>query len=375
MSNTTEKFTWETIRDAQAFARIAPEVDELVARAELEPLASAAWTLAYWEAFGERQRIEVHVLRRDGRLVAVVPLERSGVLPRTLRAAQNEHHPYFVPAIDVDDPAVADVLLERLLAIAERVDLRRLPFETRVGRALARAASRRELRISRHENTADTTIDLSSDWTVIQGRFAKHVRRDARQQRNRLEAMGDVQFRVVTCGDELAPTLDACFALEAAGWKGTEGEPMRARPDTLHFYTRLAALAAERGQLAIYTLELDGRLIAFEYTIRGARRIECLKIGYDESLARHSPGTVLRMWLLEREARAGQASSYHLGRPSEWKRRWTSELPPVGTLCIYAPTMRGRIAHLAGPVLRSYAKHLVARTRPRGTRVPVAAAR
>src|SRR5688572_17205836 len=135
MSASPPSFSWDVVDDRAAFARLTPEIDELVSRAQLEPLASAAWTLAYWEAFGRNERIEVHLLRRGRRLVAAIPLQRSGMLPRTLRALQNEHHPYFVPAVD-PDPDVVEQILERLLTIAERLDLRRLPFESRIGRAL-----------------------------------------------------------------------------------------------------------------------------------------------------------------------------------------------------------------------------------------------
>ena len=92
-------------------------------------------------------------------------------------------------------------------------------------------------------------------------------------------------------------------------------------------------------------MKLDGRLIAFEYDLRGGGRIECLKIGYDESLSRFSPGTGLRMMILRRAIERGEAREYRLGRDSEWKRRWITDLARIGTLRIYAGSRRGRLAY------------------------------
>jgi CelD/BcsL family acetyltransferase involved in cellulose biosynthesis len=110
--------------------------------------------------------------------------------------------------------------------------------------------------------------------------------------------------------------------------------------------------------MRLYLLKLDGRIVAFEYDLCGGDRIECLKIGYDESLARFSPGTILRMKLLARVIERGEATSYHLGRESPWKRRWVKEVDRIGTLQIFSSSRRGQLAHASGPLLRGLLKRL-----------------
>ncbi|MCW5806762.1 MAG: GNAT family N-acetyltransferase [Deltaproteobacteria bacterium] len=307
------------------------------------PLADIEWIRCHANAFGGA--VQLHRVRRDGRLVAGVPLIRDDGFSRVWVTQDSEHCPYRPISGELTREEARE-LLDHLLADAEGVVLRRLPVASPSCDALRAAAADLGLPIALvHGEPGDARIAL--DGRPPPRRFAK----DLDRQRRLLERHGALELAVVTSpGVELVSSLDEAFELETLGWEGRGGAPICADGSTLRFYAELAHALAARGRFALYTLRLGGKLIAFEYTLRGGGHIELLKYSFDPAYASHSPGQLLRILILERETALGRVHAYHLGRPSPWKQRWATDVAPLCTLRIYAATPRGRAAHIIGSV-------------------------
>jgi CelD/BcsL family acetyltransferase involved in cellulose biosynthesis len=101
--------------------------------------------------------------------------------------------------------------------------------------------------------------------------------------------------------------------------------------------------------LALYTLRLDSRLIAFEYCLRDQGQIALLKISFDPGMARYSPGHVLRLKVLKRECDLGEVSTYSMGPESEWKHHWATRVEPMARLRVYRAGLPGAVGYAAGP--------------------------
>lgn len=316
---------------------------------EHSPLADASWVRCFEDAFGGRA--ELRCVVRDGRLVAGVPLVRTAGLVRAWISQDNEHTPYLPIAGDLDVAGARD-LLGDLLDDSECLFLRRLHVGSQACTSLREAARDLGLPVAFIQSDAgDARIDLQ------QHKLPRNFARDLPRKLRGLEQRGPLEFGVLTePGPELGEALRASYHLETLGWKGTDGSPIARDPQTLQFYTELAQAMAARGRFALYTMTLAGRLIAFEYSLRGGGHIEMLKLSFDPDLARYSPGQVLRLKLLEREAALGEIRYYHLGRPSPWKLRWATEVAPLCTLRVYGDTVRARGAYVMGPALRAQLK-------------------
>src|SRR5215216_4624567 len=97
---------------------IAHEWDELAAEADVAPFLRPGWFSAWWSAFGAG-RLVILAARREGRLVAVVPLtQRGGVLG----SPTNWHTPLYGP-VAADGPALRGILDGILSRRPRRVDL------------------------------------------------------------------------------------------------------------------------------------------------------------------------------------------------------------------------------------------------------------
>ena len=324
------------------------------------PLAAAAWIESFAPVFATADRTRVHEVRRGHELIAALPMVRSGRAVRVWRSLENEHNPYFVVSGALDENA-AGVLLEGLLADADYVLLRRLPLESQASIALRAAAARLRLSVSFIEvaGSGDARLRLGGPWDEFRASLPKNFQRDLPRKRRLLEKQGVLRYaRVVAPGVELDSALSECFEVESRGCNATLGSPFNVAPQTLALFGSLASRRARQGRFALNNQQHKKRNKTKKNTQRENGHIDMLKLSFEPVFAQQSPGQVLRMLLLEDEIGRGEVHSYHLGRPSEWKMRWATEVAPLCTFRAYASTFRGRGAYLTGPVLRARVKRV-----------------
>ena len=290
------------------------------------------------------------------------PVRTDGQLVRRRVGLENEHAPYWAAAVDPRalerEPALAGALLDRLTGGVDCLELRRLPLDGPLARALKAEASARRWPVVELTNPVGEVglplfgpvAELPQD--AVQEPATGRAPADQVAGRAELRGGGGRRSQLEAGAGRL------CFDLEARGWKGQLGTPVLADAAAHRFYRQLAA-AGERPRAAgAVPVEAGRPPDRLRIHLRGGGRIECLKIGYDESLSRFSPGTGLRMLILRRAIERGEAREYRLGRESEWKRRWVTDLTRIGTLRVYAGSRRGRLAYYGGPALRSLVKRL-----------------
>ena len=329
---------WSDVPGGATSAGLEAQWRTLADRTDFPSLASPAWNLSFLKTFAAAERTRLHVLYAGERLEAVLPLQRGGRAVRTWSTVDNEHCPYVSPPMDLDDGVVA-AALDRLVGTADCLVWRRLHEDGALVRSLREVARRRGLRtiLTRHE-AGDAVIRLASSWEDTRRTLPRNVQRDVPRKGRKLASLGAVTYERLVDGPRVAQVLRDCFALESLGWKGQRGSPIASNPRTLLFYSDLAAVASAAGLFALYTLRHDGRLVAFEYCLRGRGHIDMLKLSFHPDLAAHSPGGVLRFRILEHEAREGEVHTYHLGRPSAWKLRWATDVRRV----VHAEDLRPR---------------------------------
>jgi len=362
---------WVDLDVDTAIAILGDAWTRLNETAAAPPTMDPLWHQVYWRAFGASGAdVRVHALCAEDGVAAVFPVRETGRIVRRLASGVNGHTPYRTFSL-ARSPHVAARALDHLMASIDMLDLG--PADARAPEvdALVSAAHRRGLHVSRDARGADAVIDLPASWAELRRSLgAKLVGNTTRRLRH-LRERGRVDFDVVGSGPDLPRVLEECFALETLGWKGRRGSPIRSRPDTLQFYSELAAAAAAAGRLALYTLRLNSTLIAFEYCLRHNDRIDLLKESYNPEFSRYSPGSVLRLLLLQREIESGRARRYHIGQVSEWKQRWATRQEPCCHLRIYQPGLRGTLAYLVKswipgrarrqPVVRATARWVLGR--------------
>jgi CelD/BcsL family acetyltransferase involved in cellulose biosynthesis len=174
-----------------------------------------------------------------------------------------------------------------------------------------------------------------------------------------LEERGTVLFEEDDGRLRLDQLFDEVVRVEGIGWKGERGTAIGSRADTLRFYREIAGWAAERGWLRIHILRLDDRALAASLALCCDGVHFHLKMGYDPEYRQLAPGMLLMRELIHNAFAEGLRRVEMLGEDETYKRVWCPETRERIGLQAFAPSIAGRVDHLAYAHGRPLAKRLV----------------
>jgi CelD/BcsL family acetyltransferase involved in cellulose biosynthesis len=348
---------------------VAEEWDDLADRVEASPFLRPGWVEAWWRAFGSG-RLEIVVLRRVGRLTALIPLHtRVGRRFST----SNWHTPQFGMLAETDaarDELVAFLFERRPAELS-------LAFVDAAGPDLAafRAAA-----ADAGYRTVERTLQRSP-YVVIDGTWDAYMRRLSRKRRaelgrcrRRLEDRGRLVLEVAAGEEHLDELLDEAFRVEASGWKGINRSAIISRPETRRFYGEIAHWAARRGLLRVALLRLNDHPLAVQFFLECDGTHYAIKGGFDPAFERYSPGIVLLQALLERAFATGLRLVSLGGDLDPYKAVFATGDRDYRRFQAFAPSPAGWLLRLAFTYGRPAARRLLA-LRSRGATSPTTAAR
>ena len=344
-----EPVTVEELRSLVEFSRIESEWNDLVVRLDDQIFYRHEFIATWLENFAKQQARILLLRDRHRRLVGALPLiarrtSVCGVPVRLLNSASNSHSGRF--DILADQPAVAAGVVLDYLHASKGWDLLVLAelSESEVGEALLAAAVARSMHIGRWRAADSPFLELPDQWEALATRLSRGYRAGLRRKRRNLTKLG--RLSVQRLGLDRA-FLTRGMQLEASGWKGRAGTAMAQQSATQGFYLQLAERMQALGCLVLWGLWLDQRLLAFQYGLEYRGRYSLLKVAYDESFSRFSPGQLLMEDVL-RDAIGRHLRSFDfLGDMMEWKGAWRPVLRCQQWLYIFQDTTMGQLAHRA----------------------------
>jgi CelD/BcsL family acetyltransferase involved in cellulose biosynthesis len=353
---------------AEVVADIEPlsaEWDELALRGGSHPFLRPGWIGAWWEAFGTGA-LRIVTLRRDGRLVAALPLSEQG---STLRGVANAHSPWFGPV--AEEPELGTELARAVVGMGpSTVHLDQLRADDPATRALLgglRAAGYRFLERSERS----PSLPMDGTWEDYQARLGSGRRQSIRRRLRKLEAIGQPVLEVASgpwSSEALDAELAAGFAIEARGWKGRRGTAVVAQHDTARFYRSMAAWAASEGILRLMSLRAGSVRLTFSLDLEADGRHYGLKLGVDPEHRAVGPG-ILHTYLVIERCFADQLTSFEmLGWDEPWKRSFGPEFRPRSHVVAIRPGAVGRLRWMGNRAVRGARRRVgVVVGRSRGT--------
>ena len=346
-----------TIEIYDSVDAVAREWDELAARARAAPYLRPGWMGAWWNCFGQGRLIVVALRGSEG-LEAVLPLEARG---RDVCSLSNEETPRFGPVVS-GQPANQELGRELFARAGRGVRLGWLSAEDAA--TLAVAAVRSDYRTSTALSAATPFVALSGDWESYLGEMKPDRRRQLRRRRRRLEEMGEVTLDVRDGTEGLEAALDEFIDVEGSGWKGQAGTAIRLQPRLGAFYRQVGRWAADRGELRLAFLRVDGRPIAAHLYLQSAEILYRFKSGYDEDWSKQAPGLLLTGAMIERAFDEGLKLYDFLGGGESHKLDWMADARPLVRLHAYErSSLAGRAWHSYETAARPLAKRAVKRFR------------
>ena len=326
------------------------------------PFLQPGWIAAWWRAFGKGELV-ILAVRRNGRLVAVLPLSlRRGVLHSTT----NWHTPVF-GAVTLDREAASALARGLLERSAHRVHLRFLPNDAPLVEELRAAAGdigyRVEERVMLRAPYVPVTGNWDGDWKMYWKHRSRNLRKSVRRLSHRLDELGTVTMEIAADADGLGKSLEEAFAVEASGWKGEQGTAIISQPDTRRFYEEVAEWAAARGILRVVFLRVDERAVAMHLAIESGGDYSTLKSGYEEEFEKAGPGKLLDTMMMERAFKTGLDSVEFLGKDDEYKLIWTDQCHDRVELQAFKRSPRGLLDRSVQVHGRSLARRAAALAR------------
>lgn len=286
-----------------------------------------------------KPEVRIHVLRRQGRVLAVLPtVAQSGSLGREVSALSNFYTAIYAPALEGDIEAADLMPLTRVLrqksgrAAAYRfspMDPKSREFEL-----LQRALSLAGLSVHAYFAFGNWYEPVTQDWDgYLKGRSSK-MRNTIKRMGKRFAQEGGT-LEIIHGGDRLDAGIAAFQSVYDNSWKNSEPYP--------EFVPGLIRLCARRGWLRLGVAWLNGVPTAAQIWIVASGRANIVKVAYDERYKALTSGTLVTALLMEQalDQDRVQEVDYLIG-DDPYKATWMSERRERFGLVAYDPlTLRG----------------------------------
>ena len=333
---------FETITHLDAFDRLAPEWDALVrASPRPSPFMLHAWLVTWWRHYGDEDaELRVLVARRDGRLVAALPLLiRSHLGLRAARFLGGRQSALGDLLLAPGESAsVGRRMAAQVAGDADFVDLYGLPTRSRIGEALGPS-------VQLLERVEAPVLDLSPSWEAVYREKTNSKKRNLHSRRRRqLAELGKLEVVVARGLDDLRPALEEAFKLHLLRWEGRPDGSGFATPAGQRFHRDALETLAELDVPRIVLLKLDGRAIAFHYYLALEDRMYVHRLAFDPAFGRFSPGLVNTLDTLEAASAEGLDRVEFLGGAERYKIEFADRTEPLCHALGLAANSRARAA-------------------------------
>jgi len=305
------------------------------------PMHQYAWVKACNEAFVGPGRLRLVVVGTN-QPGALGPLVVRGRLQRMECLGVGElYEPTDFPH---SDPASLTCLVNTLVELRHPLLLQRILADSPVVGALRKAFQSRGILITRPA-TGYPWIALDSSWEEPEQKLSASRRSSLRRALRKAQEIGPVEYEIISpAPSELPQLLEASLQIEAASWKGRGGSALLSDADRRRFFEHYAAIASERGVLRLCFMKIGGQPAAMQIAVECGGGFWLLKVGYDESFARCSPGNLLMVETLRYAVAHGLRTYEFLGSAEPWTEVWTTRVRPCVSVWVYPNNLRGMAA-------------------------------
>jgi hypothetical protein len=142
-------------------------------------------------------------------------------------------------------------------------------------------------------------LDPKNREKYFESNLSSRTRSKLRQEMRRIERDGSVVFETVSEPAAIAEAIEDYIHLEGRGWKARVGTAVGCSATETEFLRRVAVALSDQGRIKIHRLKLDGTTIASSVTYFSDSMAWYVKISFDESQAKNSPGSQLVMYATE----------------------------------------------------------------------------
>ncbi len=180
-------------------------------------------------------------------------------------------------------------------------------------------------------------FDCNQPAENLQQAYTTRLKKILRKGNRGLEKLGAVTFEAHSSGSGLTRAYDSFLQLEASGWKGRQGSSTALALDERSrlFHERFLFADDTTLQPQINLLKVAGKPVAAQLCIADGPALSLLKIAFDQSLSRLSPGSVLLDRLLATTCATHASDKISLITGQPWMDNWGAKKTAVADIWLF----------------------------------------
>lgn len=341
------------ILDLSTFADFKDQWNRLVEDTSNEPFYRHEFIHNWINSFAFNMELKILMgFDINNKLVAALPLmkERGSILRvpiRQLTSTANAHSSRF--DLIAEDGELAGQKFFAHLAEDKSWDVLKIidVMDNANAWHIYHAAKKANFLVGTWQSQLSPYLLFPASFDKLLEEMSSSFNTNLRRRFRKLEKMGVFSIERVTDSEHLYRFLQQSFAIEQNGWKGQKGTAIAQDNKTYNFYTKLAYTTASHKNLLMYSLNIDGKSIAFMYGIAYRGIYYIMKLGYEESFKDCSPGLILLSEVLKDCISQGLKGCDFLGSNDEWKLKWSKKVHPHNWLFIFRNNSFGNILYNA----------------------------
>lgn len=287
------------------------------------------WLFTWWEFFGERKKLRLITVWRDGQLSGIAPLMLTskykwGFKLKLLTQIGYQDTDISGFVIEKGDEKTLSALCTAINQLAgewQIFELLETPSDN-INQILKKEVISNSSNYVRVEETSHLFIPINTDWDQFYSSQSKHLRRDIKRKilfvENRNKKINIHRYY----GNSVTKShIEEIFRINKFGNFSESYE----RKIQKEFHFRLFERMKDNRWIEISFLDIGDSPIAFRYGFNNNSTYEDWRTGFDTRFKEYSPGVLVAFFLFRDLVQSGFIGIDLLRGDEEHKRRWKVE--------------------------------------------------
>jgi CelD/BcsL family acetyltransferase involved in cellulose biosynthesis len=284
------------------------------------------WLGVWWQEFGAGADLYLGTVRQSETIIGLAPLLMKGEEASFIGSADVCDYLDFVVAPG-SEQHFFDILLKDLGQKGiRRLGLTSLRPDSVAATNLVDIAETRGLNVSCKQEDVSFELDLPRTWDEYLGMLNTKQRHEVRRKLRRLEAAGDVNYRLVDDSNAVPHILDIFLKLFR---KSSEDKAAFMTPRMESFFTSLAETMGEAGLLNFGVLEFNASPVAALMYLDYQDNVYLYNSGYDPQYASLSVGLLSKVLCVRDSIQRGKKRFDFLKGREAYKRHLGGNEIPI----------------------------------------------
>lgn len=195
---------------------------------------------------------------------------------------------------------------------------------------------------------------LDKSWDEYYGSLTKSFKKAIRRSINRLEKAESYELNKFTSFDQIEGIFDDFISISGKSWKTQLGTDLLSRKSIAEFYRNFSRNTDQSGLWEVHALKINGVYVAFNYLLKGEKRVSGIRTDFDQKYKFYMPGYALKINIIKDLINRKGTWEYDFGGvTSEYKLEWTDMIRKHINITVYQNSLYGKIL-MKGKKLLSY---------------------